>query len=52
MPDAHGLGGDAELAGNLGLVDTGREQLGRAEPTGLEPVSFSLYTGRRGTVGM
>jgi hypothetical protein len=42
VPDAHGLGGDAELAGDLGLVDTGREQLGRAEPTGLEPVAFSL----------
>jgi hypothetical protein len=42
VPDAHGLWGDAELAGDLGLVDTGGEQLGRAEPTGLESVTFSL----------
>jgi hypothetical protein len=27
VPDAHGLGRDAELAGDLGLADTGGEQL-------------------------
>jgi hypothetical protein len=30
MPDADGLGEDAELAGDLGLADTGGEQLSRA----------------------
>jgi hypothetical protein len=42
MPDADGLGGDAEPAGDLGLVDAGGEQLGRAQPAGLEPVALSL----------
>ena len=42
MPDAHRLGGDAELAGDLDLADAGGEQLGGAQPTGLEPVTFSL----------
>jgi hypothetical protein len=42
VPDAHGLGGDAELAGDLGLAHAGGEQLGRAQPPGLEPVTFSL----------
>ena len=32
----------AELAGDLGLVDAGGEQLGGAEPAGLEPVALSL----------
>lgn len=36
MPDAHGLRGDAELAGNLGLADTGSEQFAGAEPTSLQ----------------
>ena len=42
MPDADDLVGHAELAGDLGLVHAGGEQLGRSEPTGLEPVTFSL----------
>jgi hypothetical protein len=45
VPDAHGLGRDLELAGDLGLVDAGGEQLGRPQPAGLEPVTFLL--GRR-----
>jgi hypothetical protein len=42
MPQAHGLAGDAQLAGDLGLMDAGGEQLGGAEPAGLEPFAFSL----------
>jgi hypothetical protein len=42
MPDADGLSRDLKLAGNLDLADAGGEQLGRAEPAGLEPVAFSL----------
>jgi hypothetical protein len=42
MPDAHGLGRDLELAGDLGLGDAGGEQLGRAQPAGLQAVTFSL----------
>ena len=42
MPNAHGLGGDAELAGNLGLAHAGGEQFGRAEPAALEPVTLLL----------
>jgi hypothetical protein len=42
VPDVHSLGGDAELAGNFGLADTVGKQLGRTEPAGLEPVTFSL----------
>jgi hypothetical protein len=42
MPDADGLSRDLEPAGDLGLVDTDGEQLGRAQPPGLEPVAFSL----------
>jgi hypothetical protein len=38
----HALAGDAELAGHLGLTDTGAEQFGGTQPTGLEPVTFSL----------
>ena len=42
VPDTHRLGGDAELAGDLGLMDSGGEQLGRAQPTDLESVTFLL----------
>jgi hypothetical protein len=42
MPEAHGLAGDAELASDPGLVDADGEQLGRAEPAGLEPFAFLL----------
>jgi hypothetical protein len=52
MPDADGLGGDVKLAGDLGLVDTGGEQLSGAQPAGLKPVTFSLCARRRGAVGM
>ena len=45
VPDAHGLGRDLELAGDLGFVDAGGEQLGRAQPAGLEPVTFCLCRG-------
>jgi hypothetical protein len=51
VPDADGLGGDAELAGDLSLADTSGEQLGRAEPVSLEPVACSLCR-RAGTVAM
>jgi DnaK suppressor protein len=33
-------GGDTELAGDLSLADADGEQLGRAQPAGLEPVAF------------
>jgi len=42
MPDADGLGRDLELAGDLGLTHADGEQLGRAQPAGLEPLAFSL----------
>jgi hypothetical protein len=42
MPEAHGLAGDAELASDPGLADADGEQLGRAEPAGLEPFAFLL----------
>jgi hypothetical protein len=45
MPGAHGLGGDGELAGDLGLADASGEQFGCAEAAALEPFAFSL--GRR-----
>jgi hypothetical protein len=45
MPAAHGLAGDAELAGDLGLAHAEGEQLGSAQPAGLEPVVFSLCRG-------
>jgi hypothetical protein len=32
MPDAHSPRQDLELAGNLGLVNAGGEQLGPAQP--------------------
>ncbi len=42
MPDAHGLGGDTELTSDLGLADTGGEQLGRSQPAGLELLALLL----------
>ena len=45
VPDADRLGRDLELAGDLGLADAGGEQLGRAEPAGLQAVTFSLCRG-------
>jgi hypothetical protein len=42
VSDTYGLRRHLELAGNLGLTDAGGEQLGPAQPTGLEPVTFSL----------
>jgi hypothetical protein len=42
VPDADSLGGDAKLAGDLGLVDAGGEQLGCAQSAALEPVAFLL----------
>jgi hypothetical protein len=42
MPDADGLGGDAKLAGDLGLADASGKQLGRAQPAGLELVAVLL----------
>jgi hypothetical protein len=52
VPDAHGLGGDAELAGDLGLADAEGEQFGGAQPPGLEPFTFVLGRGAAGRVGM
>jgi hypothetical protein len=46
VPEMDALAGDAELAGYLGLTDAGGEQLGGAQPTGLEAFAFLL---RRGT---
>jgi hypothetical protein len=43
MPEADGLAGDPELAGDLGLADTDGEQLGGAQPASLEPIAFLLY---------
>jgi hypothetical protein len=42
MPAAHGLAGDIELAGDLGLADADSEQLGGAQPAGLQPFTFML----------
>jgi hypothetical protein len=42
MPDADRLGGDAELAGDLGLTDAGSEPLASAQSACLETVTFSL----------
>jgi hypothetical protein len=42
------LAGDAELAGDLGLADTGGEQLGGPQSTQLKPVAFSLCRGAAG----
>jgi hypothetical protein len=42
MPDAHGLGRDVELAGDLSLADADGEQLGRSQPASLEPLPFLL----------
>lgn len=42
VPDTDSLGRDLELAGDLGLADADSEQLGRAQPASLEPVTFSL----------
>jgi hypothetical protein len=42
VPDAHRLGRYLEPAGDLGLADASGEQIGRTEPTSLEPVTFSL----------
>jgi hypothetical protein len=36
MPMVDALAGNAELAGGLGLTDTGDEQLSSAQPTGLQ----------------
>jgi hypothetical protein len=38
----HTLAGDAELAGDLGLVDAGGKQLGGTQPTRLEPLALVL----------
>jgi hypothetical protein len=48
VPEVDALAGHAELAGDLGLVEAGGEQLGGAQPTGLEPVAFSLGRGAAG----
>jgi hypothetical protein len=48
MPVAGALAGDIELAGDLGLADAEGEQLGGAQPAGLEVFAFLL---RRSTAG-
>jgi hypothetical protein len=40
MPQAHGLAGDAELAGDLSLANTDNEQLGAAQPAAPQPFRF------------
>jgi hypothetical protein len=52
VPDAHGLGRDLKLAGDLGLAGAEGEQFGRAEPASLQPVAFSLRRRATRTVGM
>jgi hypothetical protein len=42
MPQAHGLAGDAELAGDLSLANADSEQLASAQPAGLEPFTVLL----------
>jgi hypothetical protein len=42
MPNTDRLGRDLELAGDLGLVDAGGEQLGGAQPASLQAVTSSL----------
>jgi hypothetical protein len=48
MPDTHGLGRDAEPAGNLSLADAEGEQLGGCAPPSLEPFTFVLGRGAAG----
>ncbi len=50
MPSARGLAGDAELAGEFGLVDAGGEQFGGAQPAPLELVAVVLGLGWWGVV--
>ena len=42
------LAGDTESAGNLGLADTGGEQLGGAQPTLLKPLALLVCRGAAG----
>jgi hypothetical protein len=48
VPDADGLGGDAKLAGDFGLVDADGEQLSGAQPAGLASFTFLLCRGAAG----
>jgi hypothetical protein len=48
----HARARDAELASDLGPADAGGEQLGGPQPTGLEPLAFSLSRGAASLVGM
>jgi hypothetical protein len=48
VPDAHGLGGDAELAGDLGLAEAEGEQFGGAQPPRLKPFTFVVGRGAAG----
>jgi hypothetical protein len=42
MPAAHGLAGNAESTGDLGLAYTDGEQLASAQPAGLQAFTFML----------
>ena len=42
MPEMDALARNTELTGDLGLADAGGEQLGRAQPTGLEAFAFLM----------
>jgi len=48
VPGAGGLAGDAELAGDLGRVDAGSEQLGGAQPAGLQLLALAVGLGATG----
>ena len=45
VPEMNTLAGDTESAGNLGLADTGGEQLGGAQPTILKPLALLVAAG-------
>ena len=45
---AGGLAGDAELAGDLGRVDASGEQLGGAQPAGLQSLALAVGLGAAG----
>jgi hypothetical protein len=52
MPGAGGLAGDAELAGDLGGVDSSSKQLGGAQPAGLQLLAFTVGLGAAGAVAI
>jgi hypothetical protein len=52
LPEMDALAGDTELASHFGLADAGGEQLGGAQPAGLEALASLLCRRARAMVGM